>query len=108
MGVGFSRAVFWACCCSYCDIFYNTKETTYGYADVSPLIAFVPSPGDRVAVAESLNRDLSKVRERCDSLYMKLNECKTKTMIVCRSLTMYRQVPTLTLDMTVLTESDDI
>ena len=34
-----------------------------GYADDSTLIAFVPSPGARVTVAESLNRDLVRVNE---------------------------------------------
>ena len=32
-----------------------------GYADDSTLMAAVPSPGVRVAVAESLNRDLVRV-----------------------------------------------
>ena len=36
-----------------------------GYADDSTLIAVVPSPGLRVAVAESLSRDLVNVSELC-------------------------------------------
>ena len=36
------------------------------YADESTLTAVVPSPGIRVAVAESLIRDLGKVSEWCD------------------------------------------
>ena len=32
-----------------------------GYADDSTLMAVVPSPGDRVTVAKSLNRDLARV-----------------------------------------------
>ena len=43
-----------------------------GYADDSTLIAVVPSPFLRVAVAESLSRDLVKVSE-----WMKLNASKT-------------------------------
>ena len=39
-----------------------------GYADDSTLIAVVPSPGLRVAVAESLCRDLVKVSAWCDLL----------------------------------------
>ena len=57
------------------------------YADDSILMAVVPSPGVRVTVAG--------VSERCDLLGMKLNECKTKTMIVSRSRTMHHQPPTL-------------
>ena len=47
-----------------------------GYADDSTLIAVVPSPGFRVAVAESLSRDLVKVIEWCDLWGIKLNASK--------------------------------
>ena len=57
------------------------------YADDSTLMAVVPSPGDRVAVAESLIRDLGMVSEWCDLWGMKLNASKTKTIIVSRSRT---------------------
>ena len=60
-----------------------------GYADDSTLIAVVLSPGLRVAVAESLSRDLVKVSEWCDLWGMKLNASRTKTMIVSRSRTMH-------------------
>ena len=39
---------------------------------------------------------------------MKLNVSKTKTMILSRSLTMHPQSPPLTIDGTVLKESDDL
>ena len=39
---------------------------------------------------------------------MKLNESKTKTMIVLRSHTMHPQLPPLTIGGTVLKESDDL
>ena len=67
------------------------------YADDSTLIAVVPSPGVRVAVAESLSRDLMKASEWCDLWRMKLNASKTKTMIVSRSRTMHPQSPALTI-----------
>ena len=67
-----------------------------------------PYPGGRVAVAESLIRDLSRVSEWCDLWGMKLNASKTKTMIVSRSLTMHPQSPPLTIDGTVLKKSDDL
>ena len=67
----------------------------------------MPSPGLRVAVAESLSRDLVKVNEWCDLLWMKLNASKTNTMIVSRSRTMHPQSPTLTIGGTVK-ESDDL
>ena len=81
-----------------------------GYADDSTLMAVVPSPGFRVSVAESLIRDLGRVREWCDLCLwgMKLNARKTKTMIVSRSRTVHPQSPPLTIGRTVLNESDDL
>ena len=69
------------------------------------MLAVVPSPGVRVAVAESLIHDLGRVSEWCDLWGMKLNATKTKTMIVSRSRTVHPQSPQLTIGETVLTES---
>ena len=71
-------------------------------------MAVVPSPGARVTVAASLNRDLVRVNACCDLWGMKLNASKTKTNIVSRSRTMHPQSPPLTIDGTVLKESDDL
>ena len=60
-----------------------------GCADDSTLMAVVTSPDIRVAVAESLIRNLGRVSEWCDLWGMKLNASKTKTMIVSRSRTMH-------------------
>ena len=79
-----------------------------GYADDSTLIAVVPSPGLRVAAAESLCRDLVKVSEWCDLWEMELNASKTKTMIVSRSRIMHPQSPALTIGRTVQKESNDL
>ena len=79
-----------------------------GKADDSTLMAVVPSPVVRIAVAESLIRDLGRVNEWCDLWGMKLNANKTKTMIVSRSRTMHPLSPTLTIGATVLKESDDL
>ena len=68
----------------------------------------MPSPGARVTVAESLNCDLVGVNVSCDLWGMKLNASMTKTMIVSRSRTMHPQSPPLTIDGTVLKESDDL
>ena len=53
-------------------------------------------------------RDLGRVSEQCDLWGMKLNESKTKTMIVSRSRTMHPQSPQLTIGGTVLKQSDDL
>ena len=45
------------------ELFCILENNLIGYADDSTLIAVVPSPGLRVAVAESLSRDLGKVNE---------------------------------------------
>ena len=71
-------------------------------------MAVVPSPGSRVTVAESVNRDLIRVNAWCDLWGMKLNASKTKTMIVSRSCTIHPQSPGLTIDGTVIKESDDL
>ena len=70
-------------------------------------MAVVPSPCLRVAVAESLIRDLGRVSEWCDLWGIKLNASKTKTVIVSRSRTMHPQSPPLTNGGTVLEESND-
>ena len=79
-----------------------------GYADDSILVAVVPSPDVRVAVAESLNRDFSRVSEWCNLWGMKLNAIKTKTLIFSRSRRMHPQSPKLTIGSTVLEESVDL
>ena len=48
------------------ELFYILENKLIGYADDSSLMAVVPSPGVRVAVAESLIRDLDRVSEWCD------------------------------------------
>ena len=78
------------------------------YADDSTLMAVVPSPGVRVAVAESLICDLGRVSDWCDLWGMKLNASKTKTLIVWRSRTMHPQSPPLTIGGTVVKESNDL
>ena len=91
------------------ELFSILANKLIGYADDSTLIAVVPSPGVRVAVAESLIPDNGRgVSEWCDLWGMKLNASKTKTMIVSRSCTMHPQSPPLTIDRTVLNESDDL
>ena len=68
----------------------------------------MPSPGLRIAVAESLIRDLGRVSEGCDLWGMKLNANKSKTMIISRSRTAHPHSPPLTIGGTVLKESDDL
>ena len=90
------------------ELFSILENKLIGYNDDSTLIAVVPSPGHRVAVAESLYRDHVKVSEWCDLWGMKLNASKTKTMIFSRSCAMRPQSPTLTIGRTVLKKSDDL
>ena len=83
------------------DFFSILENKLIGDADDSTLMAVVPSPGIRVAVAESLIHDLGRVSEWCDLWGMKLNVSKTKTMIVSRSRTMHSHSPPLTIGRTV-------
>ena len=55
-----------------------------GYANDFSLMAVVPSTPVRVAVVESLIRDLGRVSEWCDLWEMQSNASKTKTMMVSR------------------------
>ena len=43
------------------ELFSIVENKLFGYADYSILVAVVPSFGERVAVSESMNRDLNKV-----------------------------------------------
>ena len=63
-------------------LFFIVENKLYGYANHSTLVAVVPSPGERGAVSESMNRDLNRVSVWCNLWGMNLNESKTKTMIV--------------------------
>ena len=74
------------------------KNKLIGNADDSNLLSVAPSPG----------RDRGRVGEWCDILGMKFNANKTKIMMVSRSCTMHPQSPPLTIDATVLKESDDL
>ena len=75
------------------ELFSILENKLIGYADDSTLMAVVPSPGVRVTVAESLNRDLVRVNAWCHLWGIKLNASKSKTMIVSRSRTMHPQSP---------------
>ena len=90
------------------ELFSILENKLIGYAADSTLMAVVPPPGIRVAVAESLIRDLCRVSEWCHLWGMKLNATKTKTMIVLRSCTVHPQSPPLTIGKTVLKETDDL
>ena len=64
------------------ELFSIVENKLYGYADDSTLVAVVQSPGEMVAVSESMNSDLNRVSVWCNLWGMKLNVSKTKTMIV--------------------------
>ena len=103
--------MLWARYCSSCttsELFSILENKLIGYADDSTLMVVVPSTGGRVAVAESLIRDLGRVSDWCDLMGIKLNASKTKTMIVSRSRTMHPQSPPLKIGVTVLKESDNL
>ena len=77
------------------EFFFILENKLTGYSDDSTSMAVVPSPGVRVAVAESMTRDLARVSEWCDLWGMKLKAIKT--MIVSRPRTMHPQSTPLTI-----------
>ena len=90
------------------ELFSILKNKLIGYADDSTSMVVVKSPGVSIIVTESLIRDLDRVSEWCDPWGMKLNACKTKTMIVSWSRIIDPQSPPLTIGGTVLKESADL
>ena len=70
-------------------LFSIVENKLFGYSDHSTLVAVVPTPGERVAVSESMNRDLNRASVWCNLWGMKLNASKTRTMIVSRSRTVH-------------------
>ena len=90
------------------ELFSIVKNKLHGYAEDSILVAVVPSPDEREAISESMNREQNRVSVWCNLWGMKLNTSKTKTMIVSRSSTVHHQLTPLTLDGTVLKESADL
>ena len=48
------------------ELFTTQENKLYCDADDYTLVAFVPSPGKKVAVRESLNPDPNRVSRRCD------------------------------------------
>ena len=64
------------------ELFSIVENKLYSYADDSTLVAGVPSTGERVAVSESMNRDLNRVSVWCNLWEMKQNASKTKATIV--------------------------
>ena len=66
------------------ELFSIVDNKLFSYDDDFTLVAVVPPPGERVAISESMNRDLNRVCVWCNLWGMKLNASKTKTMIVSR------------------------
>ena len=75
------------------ELLFILENKLIGYADVSTLMAVVPTPGVRVIIAESLISDLSRVSEWCGLWGMKLIASKTKTIVVSRSNTIHSVTP---------------
>ena len=103
--------MFWVRSCSSCtprNFSQHNGKQACRCADDSTLVAFEPSPCERVAVTESLNHDLNWVSMWCDLWGMELNASKTKTIIVSRSCTIHPQSTPLTLNGIVLKEFADL
>ena len=69
------------------ELFSIVENKLYGYADNSTLVAVVPSPAERVAVTESMNRNQNMVSLWYDLRGMKQKAGKKKNMIVHPLLT---------------------
>ena len=55
------------------DMWQGLENKLVAYADDATLMSVVPSPTNRSLVAESLNRDLAKMYQRCKMWGTELN-----------------------------------
>ena len=91
------------------QFFFIPENKFVGYGNDFTLIVVVPSSGIRVAVAESLNRDLGKATEWCDILRKKSNASNAKSMISLQVTHIAWPVThPLTLGVIMLKKSDDL
>ena len=88
------------------DMWFGLKNMLVSYADDTTLLARIPSPNMRSDVAESLNRDLSKISTWCNLWVMRLNPNRTQSMIVSRSRTAFPPYPDLLVGSTSLNSCD--
>ena len=88
------------------DMWLDLENKLIAYADDATLVASIPSPNLRSSVAESLNRDLERIKDWCKLWGMKLNPLKTQSMIISRSRTLYPHHPDLRIDNAVLVTSN--
>ena len=58
-------------------LFSMVENKLYGYADDSTLVGVVPTPGERVAVTDSMNRDLNRINMFCELWGMKSSARKS-------------------------------
>ena len=88
---GLPQGVFWALSCSSCTLqSFSLLWKTISTVMLTTLLWWLLClPWWRVAVSESMNRDLNRVSVWCNLWGMKLNASKTKTMIVSRSRTVH-------------------
>ena len=74
-------------------MWFGLENMLVSYADDATLLARIPSPYMRSDVAESLNRDLSKISTWCNLWGMRLNHNSTQSMIVSRPRTVFPPHP---------------
>ena len=63
------------------------ESNMVAYADDTTIYATIPSPRDRLRVANVLSRDISKILSWCDRWGMKLNPKKSHSIVIGRSRT---------------------
>ena len=69
------------------DVWCNLENHLVAYAGDATIYAFLNSPSDRIAVTESLNRDLLRIEPWCRDWGMKLNPLMFQSMSASRSRT---------------------
>lgn len=80
------------------DLECGLENHIISYADDTTLYASIPNPISRTSVAESLDRDLSRISSWCTKWGMKLNPRKTHSIVFSRSRTSLPLHPDLSVD----------
>ena len=89
------------------DIDVGLENELVGYADDHSLKADIRT-SKQCEVAQSINRDLERIREWCICWGMKLNSSKTKTLLISRSRTVVPSHPQLYIWNSLFADSDSL
>ena len=90
------------------DMWVGLENRLMAYADDATLYTIIDRPANRIAVGNSLNKDLERIHKWCTIWGMRLNPRKTQSIIFSRSRTLHPNHPPLSLCGSSIPVSDSI